>query len=222
MKIRSTGTVVAIAIALGGCATPQQGGGGVQGAGSDVAQVCNPWVVGLGAAAVCGLVAKGNDRVRAGAACAAVALTACYLANSYKAEQIRTAKQVEEEYLKRNRALPAAPTIAAYKGQVDPRTAVSVGQEVKVTSTIVALPGRNDKSVRVEEELKIIDAQGEVWGKPVRKAANASGEAGEFQTSFTIPIRSGWSQGVYTVQRTLYVNGVAAGAPDSSTKFQIV
>jgi hypothetical protein len=226
MKLKYSGLAIVAAMVLNGCAVPIQSGDGQpvsgQASGSDVDKVCNPFVVGLGAAAVCALVAKGNNRVQAGAVCAAVAVTACYLANSYKAEQTRTAKQVEDEYLKRNRSLPANPTVATYSGNVDPRTAVSKGQDVKVSSTIVALPGRSEKSVLVEEELKIVDAKGEAWGKPVRKAANPSGEAGEFQTSFTIPIRDGWSQGVYTVQRTLYLNGVQTGKTDSSAKFQIV
>lgn len=226
MNFKLTSVVIAVTFALNGCAIPPQEGSAQQSTDQttegDVAKACNPWLVGGAAAAVCGLLAKGNDRVKAAAACAAVAVTACYLANSYKAEQTRTAKQVEAEYLKKNRALPSNPTIASYRGKVDPRTAVSVGQEVKVSSTIVAVPGRNNEKVLVEEELKIVDAKGEPWGKPVKKTANPSGEAGEFQTSFTIPIRDGWSQGVYTVQRTLYLNGVATGRPDSSAKFQIV
>jgi len=226
MKYKLTGIVVAAAFVLNGCAIPQQQGG-IQPAGgqtkqASAEQVCNPLVIGIISAGVCGLVARGNNRVKAAAACAAVAVTACYLANSYKAEQTRTAKQVEDEYLKRNRALPANPAIASYSGKVDPRTAVSIGQEVKVSSIIVAVPGRNDKNVKVEEELRIVDAKGEAWGKPVRKIANPSGEAGEFQTSFTIPIREGWSQGIYTIERTVFLNGVATGRPDSSVKFQIV
>ncbi len=200
-----------------GCAGPQGSG-----SGSDMGSVCNPLIVGLGAAAAFAELSSGNNRVRTGAACAAVAVTACYLANSYKAEQVRSAKQVEEEYLRKNQQLPERATVTTYRSQVNPGAAVSRGQEVKLVSTIVAVPGRTEKNVVVEEEVGIFDAQNEAWGKPVRKTANGGSQAGEFQTSFTIPIRDGWSQGVYTLRRTLYVNGSVAQRDDTSTRFQVV
>lgn len=229
MNIRSAALLVAASLAINGCAVPKQGGTSGQSggqsnraAGSDLSQVCDPAVVGIGAALVCAALAKGNNRVRAGAACAAVAVTACYLANSYKAEQVRTAKQVEEEYLQRNRQLPEKTVVTAYRSEVNPRGAVSKGQKVSLTSTIVVVQGRGDREVVIEEELGIFDNQGEAWGKPVRKAANAANQAGEFRTSFTIPISDGWSQGMYTLHRTLYVNGGVAQRDSSSTRFQVV
>ncbi len=214
----SLALAVAALLALHGCAGPKGSGSGA----ADVASVCNPLIVGLGAAAACAALARGNNRVRTGAACAAVAVTACYLANSYKAEQVRTAKQVEEEYLRKNQQLPERATVTTYRSQVNPGAAVSRGQEVKLVSTIVAVPGRAEKNVIVEEEVGIFDAQNEAWGNPVRKTANGGKEAGEFQTSFTIPIRDGWSQGVYTLRRTLYVNGSVAQKDETSTRFQVV
>jgi len=217
MTPRTLALVAAAAsLALQGCAGPKSSGS------ADVASVCSPVLVGLGAAAACAAVARGNNRVRTGAACAAVAVTACYLANSYKAEQVRTAKQVEEEYLRKNSQLPERATVTTYRSQVNPGAAVSRGQEVKLVSTIVAVPGRAEKNVVVEEEVAIFDSQNEAWGNPVRKTANGGKEAGEFQTSFTIPIRDGWSQGVYTLRRTLYVNGSVAQRDDTSTRFQVV
>ena len=218
MIARKLALAVAAILALHGCAGPKGSGG----SGSDVASVCNPMLVGIGAAAACAALASGNNRVRTGAACAAVAVTACYLANSYKAEQVRSAKQVEEEYLRKNQQLPERATVTTYRSLVNPGAAVSRGQEVKLVSTIVAVPGRSEKNVVVEEEVSIFDSQNEAWGKPVRKTANGGKEAGEFQTSFTIPIRDGWSQGVYTLRRTLYVNGSVAQKDETSTKFQVV
>jgi hypothetical protein len=226
MNVRISAIFLASIAMLHGCAVTPPGGGGSQNPGppgdANLAQVCSPLVVGVAAAAACGLVAKGDNRVRASALCAAAAVAVCYLANSYSAAQTRSAAQVEADYLKNNRTLPAKPTVTAYRASVQPTGAVSRGQEVKVTSQIVAVPGRTEKNVLVEEELRIVDAQGETWGKPVRKAANTAGQAGEFQTSFTIPIRDGWSPGIYTLQRTLYLNGVATGRPDSSARFQVV
>jgi hypothetical protein len=213
-------TTLAAALAVNGCAAP--GGAADSAKATDVQSVCNPFLVGLGAAAACAALAKGNDRVRTGAACAAVAVTACYLANSYRAEQVRTAKQVEEEYLRKNPQLPERATVTTYRSQVNPGGAVSRGQDVKLVSTIVAVPGRADRGVVVEEEVAIFDSQKEAWGNPVRKTANSGKEAGEFQTSFTIPIRDGWSQGVYTLRRTLYVNGSVEQRDDTTTRFQVV
>ena len=211
---------VAASLTLHGCAGTKQSGSADK--GSDVTSVCNPVLIGLGAAAACAALARGNNRVRTGAACAAVAVTACYLANSYRAEKVRTAKQVEDEYLRTNSQLPERATVTTYRSQVNPGAAVSRGQEVKLVSTIVAVPGRNERNVVVEEEVGIFDAQNEAWGNPVRKTANSGKEAGEFQTSFTIPIRDGWSQGVYTLRRTLYVNGSVAKKDETSTRFQVV
>ena len=229
MNARIAAVLVAASLGVTGCAVPKPGGAGGQaggqpapGGGQDVAQVCNPVIVGIGAALACAALAKGNNRARTGVACAAVAVTACYLANSYKAEQVRTAKQVEDEYLLRNRQLPEKTVVTTYRSEVNPRGAVSKGQQVNLTSTIVAVQGRSDRGVMVEEELAIVDNQGEAWGKPVRKTANSANQAGEFKTSFTVPISDGWSQGVYTVRRTLYVNGSVAQRDDSNTRFQVV
>ena len=220
MATRTTILAIAAILALHGCAGTKQAGSPDK--GTDLASVCNPMLVGLGAAAACAAIARGNNRVRTGAACAAVAVTACYLANSYRAEQVRTAKQVEEEYLRKNAQLPERATVTTYRSQVNPGAAVQRGQEVKLVSTIVAVPGRAERNVVVEEEVSIFDSQNEAWGNPVRKTANGGKEAGEFQTSFTIPIRDGWSQGVYTLRRTLYVNGSVAQRDDTSTRFQVV
>lgn len=225
MKARNAALLVAVSLAVNGCAVPGNRGSDDQptpSGGSDVSQVCNPFIVGAGAALVCAALAKGNKRVLTGAACAAVAVTGCYLLNSYKAEQTRTAKQVEEEYLQRNRQLPERTVVTAYQSEVNPRGAVSKGQKVNLTSTIVAVQGRSDRGVLVEEEVGIVDSHGEAWAKPVRKTANSSNQAGEFRTSFTVPISDGWSQGVYTVRRTLYVNGVVAQRDDANTRFQVV
>jgi len=76
--------------------------------------------------------------------------------------------------------------------------------------------------VLIEEELAIVDGQGEVWGQSKRKPANSGNQAGEFKTSFSFPVSNDMSQGVYTLRRTLYVNGAVAQRDDSSARFQIV
>jgi hypothetical protein len=73
----------------------------------------------------------------------------------------------------------------------------------------------------IREEIALFDAKGDAWGKPVRKAANANGEGGEYQTSFRIPVHQGMSQGIYQVRKTVYVNGTAVSS-DNGSKFQVV
>ena len=226
MNTRNSALLVAVVLVLNGCAAPRQGGPGgqttEQPGGTSSAQACNPVVIGAAAALTCGLLAKGNNRARAAAVCAAAAVTACYLANSYKAEQVRSAKQVEEEYMKRHRQLPEKTVVTAYRSEVSPRGAVSKGQLVSVISNIIAVQGRSDRVVLIEEEIAVVDGAGDSWGKITRKTANSGNQAGEFKTSFSIPVDDKWSQGVYTVQRTLYVNGAVVQRDDSSTRFQIV
>jgi hypothetical protein len=219
--------LVGMSLIVGGCATPGGMPGttdGQPGAPGQVSldQVCNPFVVGATAAAVCAAVVTGNNRVRAGASCAAVAMTACYLANSYQARQTRSASQVQEDFLKANRQLPERATVTAYNSEITPRGAVSRGQEVQLTSTIVAVPGRSDRNILIEEEIGVVDSRGEVWGRPVRKVANSGNQAGEFRTSFTIPVSNGMSQGVYVLKRSLYVNGAAVQKDNMGARFQVV
>jgi hypothetical protein len=224
--LRITMMALSTSLILGGCAAPGgtgrvSGDGGITDAGS-LKQMCSPMVVGLGAALACGALARGNNRVKGAAACAAIAVTACYLANSYQAEQTRSAQQVQDEYLASNKQLPAQTQVTSYRAEVSPPGAVRRGQDVTVRSRIVAVPGRNDRNVAIEEEIAIYDGQGESWGQPSRKKANASNQAGEFNTSYTIPVSNEMSQGVYTVRRALYVNGAAVQRDNSGARFQVV
>jgi hypothetical protein len=174
-------------------------------------------VAGLG----CGLISDDKNRVRNGLICAAAGYVGCMVANSYKAEQVKTAKQVEDEQLRKKNALPNQPTLASYVTNVNPKVAVSKGQSVTVTSDIVVIPGRNNGNVKIEEELTLLDSAGDQWGKSVRKQSNPNGEAGQYHTSFTIPVHKDMSQGVYTVSKALYLDGTKTSVNDKD-RFQIV
>jgi hypothetical protein len=186
----------------------------------DAERMCNPWIIGATAGVACALLSSGSRRVLTGAACTAVAVIGCYMLNSYKAQQVRTGDQVEEEYKRANADLPERATLTEYTSEIDPATA-SRGQKVSVGSRIKVVRGRNEETVNVEEEIGLFDAKGDPWGKPVRKPANTGGQSGEYQTSFTIPIHQGMSQGVYQIRKTLYLNGAAVSSDDQS-KFQVV
>lgn len=219
MHNRTIALALVGALFLQGCATPNSGGAGV--AGNDVEKKCSEVVLGVAAFLTCGLIAKGNNRVATGAACAAVAVLGCYLVNSYKSEQTRTAEQVEDDYLRRSKQLPERATLTGYSTSVNPRGAIQRNQTVEVKSNIVVVPGKADKKVKVEEELAIIDATGDQWGTPKRMVANDSGQGGEFTTSSKLKIHDSMQQGVYTLQKKVFINGIHA-RDDNTAKFQVV
>jgi hypothetical protein len=207
------GGVCAVLI-LQGCATPPGSGGEASKEGG-IDGIC--FAVAAAAAITCGLIARGNDRVRAAAACTAVAFAGCYLVNSYQAKQTQTAKQVEDDYLRTNQQLPEKTVVTAYKTSLNPATAIRRGQSVSIESQIAVVKGRADPTVKIEEELTVLDSRGQVWGQPVRKAANATGEGGEFSTSFKLAAHEGMSQGVYRLNKKLYVNGVVMRSDEQLT-----
>lgn len=218
MKIRVI--TLAVIYVLTACTTT--GGGNVTTSSSDSPeQVCNSaltsFFLGLG----CALVSSDKNRVRNGLLCASAGYLGCMLANSYKAEQVKTAKEVENDYMRQQRKLPDRATLASYTTNQNPGGAVSKGQKIEVNSNIVVIPGRNSSSVKIEEEVALVDSAGDQWGKSVRKQANPNGDAGQFRTSFSIPVHDSMSQGEYTVRKTLYLNGVKASSDDKS-HFQVV
>ncbi|PIQ13398.1 MAG: hypothetical protein COZ23_05800 [Hydrogenophilales bacterium CG_4_10_14_3_um_filter_58_23] len=211
--------IVSGLLLLQGCATPRAGGGKTS-SGGDVEQACNPLVIGAIAFAGCALISNGNKRAVTGAACAAAAMVGCYMVNSYKAQQTRTAQQVEDDYLRHNKQLPEKAALASYETKITPPAGVQRGADVQVASNIVVIPGRQDKNIKVEEKLDVIDSRGDEWGT-LKKVANESGQAGEFQSSFKFRVQDAMSQGVYTVRRTVYLNNVAVRS-DNGAKFQVV
>jgi hypothetical protein len=220
MPIRVGVIALAMAYVLTGCATP--GGRDASTASSDhTEQVCNSALTSLLLGLGCALVSSDKNRVRNGLLCSAAGYVGCMLANSYKAEQVKSAKEVESDYMRQQRKLPDRTTLASYTTNLTPEGAVPKGQNVDVSSNIVVIPGRNTSRVKIEEEIALVDSVGDQWGKSTRKQANPNGEAGQYRTSFTVPIHEGMSPGVYTVRKILYLDGVKAGSNDKST-FKIV
>jgi hypothetical protein len=223
MNKRMIAIIVSSVFVVQGCAMPpsgEQATTGEQTTSGNLDQVCNPLIIAALAAVACGVIAPGNRRVGAGVVCAAAAGIGCYMVNSYKAQQVRSAQQVEDEYKRANRDLPERAMITAYTSDVNP-TAVSRGKEVSVNSVITVVRGRNDPTVNVEEEIGLYDAKGEVWGKPFRKPANSTGQSGEYKTAFTIKTHQDMSQGVYQIRKTAYLNGAAVSS-NNRTTFQVV
>jgi hypothetical protein len=212
MRRKLVGGGLAVALAVSGCATPGGPGGESK---------SNCAMAGAAAALVCGALASGNKRVGSALACATGAILICEIANSYKAEQVRTAAAVQEDLRKANRPIPATATVLTNVAEITPGTAISRGQRMNVVSQIVVAPGRDNAPVKVEEEVAIFDSAGERWGDPLRKVANPGGQAGEFKTTFSMEIPKNMSQDRYQIRRAVFLNGVRA-SEDGTKRFQVV
>lgn len=218
-KISVVTLVVAYLVA--GCANMGEKDASTQTSSDNPEQVCNSVLISVLSGLGCALVSNDKNRVRNGLVCAAAGYVGCMLANSYKAEQIKTAKEVENEYVRRQKKLPDHATLASYTTNINPNSAVTKGQSVNVNSNIVVVPGQKNGRVKIEEEVALVDSVGDQWGKSVRKQANPNGEAGQYHTGFTIPVHKDMSQGVYTVRKALYLDGVKTSSNDKG-KFQVV
>jgi hypothetical protein len=77
------------------------------------------------------------------------------MAMNYHAEQVKSAKQVQDEYKSANKGrLPEQTTLVKYDTQLNPG-AVRPGQKAQSVSYIEVVQGRNDPSPLVEEELTL-------------------------------------------------------------------
>lgn len=225
MELRRRATIISgVIVVLHGCATPtgnMDASTTSSAEATNVAAICA--AVGLVGFGACTLLSDGSRgrKVGTGLACAAAAVIGCYVLNSYKAEQTRTAQEVEADYRRTNRQLPENPTLVAYSTDLNPKGSIARGKEIVAKSAIRVVPGRSQGPIKVEEEASVVDAGGEVWGNPVRKQSNANGEAGEFRTTFTIPVHEKMSQGIYEIRKKVFING-SETRTNQTSKFQVV
>lgn len=193
---------------LCGCASSSDDSGGG----------CNP-LLGAGIGAVIGaLVGQGNDRVKVGAAGAAVGALAC-VAYNYYSKRVKSSEQVSNEYAAQKGAVPAQATISKFETQVVPASSVKAGSTVKVQSYIEVVAGTQQSSPAVEQEVSVYAPDGRLV-RSAKKPANQGAGGGGFQTSFEVAMPQGVPQGSYTVKSELYLDGHAEAKAD--TQFQIV
>jgi hypothetical protein len=196
---------------VAGCATPN-GEAGSAAAGSTE---CNP-LAAAGVGAVIGVLV--GDSARGAAIGAGLGAIACMIVN-YHTEQVKSAKQVQDEYKSANKGrLPEQTTLVKYDTQLNP-SAIRPGQKAQSISYIEVVQGKNDSNPRVEEEMSLYRPDGKVL-KTVRKPVSEANAGGAFKGGFTIPLPEGVPQGVYPVKTALYLNGAKVSARDS--KLQVV
>ncbi len=203
--------VCAVAVVyLSGCAAPGQTGQTSQ-SGTAASDDCS---TGMSAAIGGGLAlllnsALGDPRNNAKAAALGAAAGAgmCLFV---KSQQVKTAEQVDADYIKRNGALSAEPKVVSYS-TVAASPTVRRGEKFQVNSNFELANGSRTKVTDVKEELTLISPDGkplQSGSKPVAVKSEQVKTAGAYTNSFNLTIPEGVPQGKYTVQTKLFVNGV--------------
>ena len=210
MKFPKAGvaTVVAITMALAGCATPngRQDKVAADGDGSD----CNPAIAAGVGAIVGGLIAGSNDRARGAALGAGLAALAC-VAVSYSSSQVKSSQQVNDEYRMRTGSeLPAEATVTRFDTRLDPSGQVRSGVPITMNSYIEVAQGTRAQSPLIEQEVVLYDPNGKEVTR-TRKRANSNGAAGGFNTAFKFQMPEGVLQGVYPIRTAVYIDGKQRG-----------
>ena len=204
---------VAASLAVSGCAAPGDGQPAAAMGGD-----CNPALAaGLGAV-VGSLLGGGKNTLRGAALGSGVAALACVALN-YQAQQVKTAKQVQDEYKAAHRGtLPEQATLVRYDTTFSP-TSVRGGQKAQTASYIEVAPGTRDMTPKVEEELTLYKPDGSLL-QTVRKPVSATNGSGAFKGGFSIPLPEGVPQGLYPIKTALYLNGKRVAGQDN--KLQVV
>jgi hypothetical protein len=214
---------VAGSLIVSGCAAPGPGGSTPPATGgSQSAPVasgdCNPVLAaGLGAL-VGGLLGGGKNTLRGAALGSSVAALACVALN-YQAQQVKTGKQVQDEYKLAHRgALPEQATLVRYDTTFSP-SSIRGGQKAQTMSYIEVAAGTRDTAPQVEEELTLFKPDGTLL-QTVRKPVSATNGSGAFKGGFSIPLPEGVPQGLYPIKTALYLNGKRVAGQDN--KLQVV
>ncbi len=201
-------------IALTGCATLNGSGGSTSGESSE----CNP-ALAAGVGAVIGGLIAGKKKAAGGAVIGgALGAFAC-MAINYHAEQVKTAKQVQDEYKSvHNGQLPEETKLVKYDAGFKPAV-VHGGQKTQSNSYIEVVQGKDNANPTIEEEMTLYKPDGDVI-KTVKKPVSNTTSAGAFKGGFTIPMPEGVPEGVYPVKTALYMNGKKVA--DKDAKLQVV
>lgn len=211
-KRRPALVVAALSAAvLAGCASAPKGG-----VSSD--DPCNPVVGAVVGGALGAILGGDKHRVQGTAVGAGLGALAC-VGYNYRAQQTKSAEQVSAEYRqKNNNALPATPTVTAYRTETRNASARG-GDEVTVTSNIELVPGAKEPLKELREEFSIVDPNGTERSKIAKTPVAAGATGGAFVSTLQFQFPKGVPAGAYQVQSRLFVNGKPAQT--SSVKIQV-
>ncbi len=204
IRSRAVASSVAVALLLTACAAPQRGGGSST-ATSDPCDTTRSAAAGALAGALIGAL-TGNSRSAAIGAVAGglIGGLACVAINS-QSRQTKSAAVVEQDYTRSRGALPAQPQLVSYQTRVDPTGTIRPNTDVRVKTNVEIVRGYSVPVREVKEEIVLYDTQNKEF-KRAAKVLN-EGSGGSYETDWQFKLPSGVTQGRYTVQTLMYVNG---------------
>lgn len=131
----------------------------------------------------------------------------------YTTVQVKTERQVSEEFEKETGSLPVNPKVSAYRSEILPGTSVRPGTEVRVKSHIEVVPGTSGSRANIEEKMTIWDNDdNSIALNSMSKAPGSStANGGAFTSEFSFKLPEGLPQGVYPVSTHLLLNGEQVG-----------
>ncbi|WP_321814198.1 hypothetical protein [Paraburkholderia sp. J69-2] len=204
---------------LAGCAVPPQNGatpGDAAATSTDPCSVGTSAAAGAAVGALIGALAGGTKGALIGAAAGGVLVGAgCYAVN-VRSRQVRTAAEVDHDYIARRGTLPPQPQVVAYNVQVNNRAVR--GKPFTVTTEAELVNGRNQQINDVKEQIVLLDPKGEPFKNGTKPLETQNASAGKFENSFELTLPQGVSQGVYAMKTNLYVNGRLAATRDLRTQ----
>jgi len=191
-----------VTLLLAGCATPPSGPGA---ANQDPCDVVQTGVTAAIAGGILGGILGGRDGAARGAVLGGLVATVACVTMNAQSRQVRTAAEVDRDFVRRNGALQRTPTLVSYTPQLSANS-VQRGQPLRVTSAIQLANGSVEQINTVREELTILDPEGNtvrVSGPRYLRAASA----GEFSNTFNVTTPAPpAAQGFYTFRTQLFVN----------------
>jgi hypothetical protein len=206
MKILSKAIGLTLAATLAGCATtPPPYQAETQLTGGDDAG-CNT-VAAAAVGALFGALLGGGDHRGAGAALGGAIGAATCLAVNYRTTQVKSAQQVNREYISSNGgSLPEHATLVRFDSRFHPTNTLQAGGSSALVSYIEVATGRDGVQPKIAEEVTLFGPDGKQL-KTMRKAASSGATAGAFQTQFQFTMPQGIPQGVYPFKTALYLDG---------------
>jgi uncharacterized lipoprotein YmbA len=213
---------VVITSMLAGCAVPPQNEAAPASATATTNDPCSVGttaVAGAAVGALIGALAGGTKGALIGAAAGGVLGGAgCYAVN-VRSRQVRTAAQVDHDYIERRGTLPPQPQLVAYKVQVS-NQAVR-GKPFTVNTEVELVNGRYQQIHDVKEQIVLLDPKGQPFKNGTKPLESQNASGGRFENSFELTLPQGVSQGVYAMKTNLYVNGQLVASRDLSTQLVI-
>ena len=199
------GAVACVTLLLAGCVTPPGAPGAAGAASQDPCDVVQTGVTAAVAGGIIGGLLGGRDGAARGAVLGGLVATVACVTMNAQSRQVRTAAEVDRDFVRRNGALQRTPTLVSYTPTLAANS-VQRGQPLRVNSTIQLANGSTEQIRSVREVLTILDPEGNtVQVSGAREASAAS--AGEFSNTFnvnTAPPPA--AQGFYTFRTNLFVN----------------